>query len=621
MIKIPGFGLLVSLLLICPAGFASEGAASSPLASIGERLGLGKSEPVFLEPDRAFVFSADAAGDGAISARWEIADGYYLYRDKFSFRLVESPAGMTLGAAEFPPGEFKEDEFFGRMEVFHDPVQARLPVIRQGAAPAAVTLEVGYQGCADQGFCYPPMKRTVSLELPAAGAAAVTGVPPATGAGDTADAPLQDRIARSLAEGNLWLNLAGFFGFGLLLAFTPCVLPMVPILSSLIIGQRTQVTTRRAFLLSLSYVLAMALTYTLAGVAAGLFGSNLQAAFQNPWILGGISLVFVLLALAMFDVYQLQLPAAWQARLGEFSNRQSAGTYLGAAVMGFLSALVVGPCVAAPLAGILLYIGMSGDALLGGVSLFALSLGMGLPLLVIGTSAGKFLPKAGAWMTAVKAIFGVLMLAVAVWFLDRIVPPQLSMFLWAGLLIGTAVYLGAFDRMEQGIQGWRRFWKGMGLIVFIYGVLLIIGAAGGGNDPLRPLQGIPLAGGRAIPAEAALEFTPVKGVEGLRQAMAGAAGRPVMLDFYADWCVDCKIMERRTFVDPGVRGALAGVVLLRADVTANDGIDQELLRQLGLFGPPAILFFDADGAELRPFRVIGYTGPEAFARHIRQALM
>lgn len=618
MIKISGFGLLVSLLLICPAGFASDGGASSPLASIGARLGLGKSEPVFLEPDRAFVFSAEVSAAGTISARWDITDGYYLYRDKFSFRLAEAPAGMTLGEAEFPPGEFKEDEFFGRMEVFHGPVQARLPVIRQDTAPAAVILEVGYQGCADQGFCYPPMKRTVRLELPAADAVTATGAAPPA-AGDAADAPLQDRIARSLAEGNLWLNLAGFFGFGLLLAFTPCVLPMVPILSSLIIGQRTQVTTRRAFLLSLSYVLAMALTYTLAGVAAGMFGSNLQAAFQNPWILGGISLVFVLLALAMFDVYQLQLPAAWQARLNAFSNRQSAGTYLGAAVMGFLSALVVGPCVAAPLAGILLYIGMSGDALLGGISLFALSLGMGLPLLVIGTSAGKFLPRAGAWMTTVKAVFGVLMLAVAVWFLDRIVPPEFSMVLWAVLLVGTAVYLGAFDRMDAGVQGWRRLWKGMGLVVFIYGVLLIIGAASGGNDPLRPLQAISIAGGKTS-AEAALEFVPVKGVEGLRQAMAGASGRPVMLDFYADWCVDCKIMERRTFVDPGVRNALAGVVLLRADVTANDGLDQELLKQLGLFGPPAILFFGADGMELRPFRVIGYTGPEAFTRHIRQAL-
>ncbi|MGE0371544.1 MAG: protein-disulfide reductase DsbD [Gammaproteobacteria bacterium] len=612
------FSALTLLLLFSSAGLAADsGGLSSSIASVGERLGLITSEPVFLEPERAFVFSAEVPGPGAITARWEIADGYYLYRDKFSFRVVEAPAGVALGEADYPRGEFKEDEFFGRMEVYHRQVRAAVPVVQPGAVPAAVVLEVGYQGCADQGFCYPPMKQTVTLELPPSSDTA--GVAPAV-AGETGVAPLQDQIAQSLAEGDLWLNLAGFFGFGLLLAFTPCVFPMIPILSSLIIGQRTQVTTRRAFLLSLSYVLAMALTYTLAGVAAGLFGNNLQAAFQSPWVLGSISIVFVLLALAMFDVFQFQLPASWQARLNDLSNRQSAGTYAGAAVMGFLSALVVGPCVAAPLAGILLYIGMSGDAVLGGVSLFVLSLGMGLPLLVIGTSAGKLLPKAGAWMSTVKSVFGVLMIAVAIWFLDRIIPSQLSMLLWAALLIGTAVYLGAFDRMERGVSGWARMWKGAGLIVFIYGVMLIIGAAAGGSDPQRPLQGILGAGGKASVAES-LEFMPVKGVAGLRQAMAQAEGRPVMLDFYADWCVDCKIMERRVFTDAGVQSALTGVVLLRADVTANDEADRGLLKQLGLFGPPAILFFDANGAELRPFRLVGYVDPEAFTRHIRQALM
>lgn len=604
------------LLLICSVGVAAEGGVSSSFASVGERLGLVKSEPEFLEPERAFVFSADAPAAGAISAQWQIADGYYLYRDKFSFRLTEAPAGVTLGAAELPEGEFKEDEFFGRMEVYRRQVQALLPVTQPDNAPAIVVLEVGYQGCADQGFCYPPMKQTVSLDLPLADAAAPSGpAPNSPGEG----AP-QDRIAQSLAQGSLWLNLAGFFGFGLLLAFTPCVFPMIPILSSLIIGQGAQVTTRRAFMLSLSYVLAMAVTYTLAGIAAGLFGNNLQVAFQNPWVLGSISAVFVLLALAMFDVYQLQLPAGWQARLNEWSNRQAAGTYVGAAVMGFLSALVVGPCVAAPLAGILLYIGMSGDAVLGGASLFVLSLGMGLPLLIIGTSAGKLLPRAGAWMSAVKAVFGVLMLAVAVWFLERIVPPQVGMLLWAVLLIGAAVYLGAFDRMERGISGWSRLRKGSGLIIFIYGVLLLIGAANGGNDPLRPLQGILIAAGNA-PVNRHLEFKSIKGAEGFRQALAEARGKPVMLDFYADWCIDCKIMERRVFTDAQVRAELADVVLLRADVTANDELDQGLLKQFGLFGPPAILFFDANGTEIRPFRLIGYRNSEAFTRHIRQALM
>jgi len=608
---------VVSLLLLFSSVNVTAGdGVSSSLASVGERLGLLNSEPEFLEPERAFVFSADVLAAGSISAQWQIADGYYLYRDKISFRLTEAPAGVTLGAAALPQGEFKEDEFFGRMEVYRRQVQALLPVTQPAGVPVTAVLEVGYQGCADKGFCYPPMKQSVSLELPPVDAAAE---PPTVPDAPGVSAP-QDRIVQSLIQGSLWLNLAGFFGFGLLLAFTPCVFPMIPILSSLIIGQGTQVTTRRAFLLSLSYVLAMAVTYTLAGIAAGLFGNNLQVAFQNPWVLGSVSIVFVLLALAMFDVYQLQIPASWQARLNELSNRQSAGTYVGAAVMGFLSALVVGPCVAAPLAGILLYIGMSGDAVLGGASLFALSLGMGLPLLIIGTSAGRLLPRAGAWMSTVKAVFGVLMLAVAAWFLERIVPPQVSLLLWSALLIGSAVYLGAFDRMERGASGWGRLRKGTGLIIFIYGVLLLIGAASGGNDPLRPLQGALIAAGNA-PANRPLEFKSIKGAEGLRQAMMAARGKPVMLDFYADWCIDCKLMERRAFTDAQVRAVLGDVVLLRADVTANDESDQDLLKQFGLFGPPAILFFDANGAEIRQFRLIGYRDPEAFRRHIRQALM
>jgi thiol:disulfide interchange protein DsbD len=461
------------------------------------------------------------------------------------------------------------------------------------------------------------MKQSVSLDLPVVTTA--SSAAPAPSSASAANTPLQNRIARSLKEDNLWLNLAGFFGFGLLLAFTPCVFPMIPILSSLIIGQGARVTTRRAFLLSLSYVLAMAVTYTLAGVAAALFGKNLQIAFQNPWILGSISVMFVLLALAMFDVYQFQLPAGWQARLNELSNRQSAGTYIGAAVMGFLSALVVGPCVAAPLAGILLYIGMSGDAVLGGISLFVLSLGMGLPLLIIGTSAGRLLPKAGPWMNTIKAVFGVLMLAVAVWFLDRIVPPAVGLLLWAVLLIGTSVYLGAFDRMERGVSGWSRLWKGAGLLIFIYGALLLVGAASGGSDPLRPLQGSLVAADKSAAARS-LEFESIKGVAGLRQAIAAAKGRPVMLDFYADWCVDCKIMERRTFSDAQVQAALANVTLLRADVTANDAMDQELLKQFGLFGPPALLFFNRSGDELEQFRLVGYIDPTGFLNHIRSAL-
>lgn len=611
-------GRILLFLLLCCGSLcaAADGGAASPLSAVGERLGLVKPEAVFLEPERAFIFSADVVGPGTITAHWTIADGYYLYRDKFTFRLIEAPAGVVLGTAGFPQGQYKEDEFFGRMEVYHGQVQVTLPVSWAGSAATRLILEAGYQGCADQGFCYPPMKQAVELELGSPGA------PLSSLSGGTAGVlPVQDQIARSLAEGKLWLNLVGFFGIGLLLAFTPCVFPMIPILSSLIIGRQARVTTRKAFLLSLSYVLAMALAYTAAGITAGLFGSNLQIAFQNPWVLGGVSALFVLFALAMFDVYQFQLPAGWQARINAVSNQQSAGTYIGAALMGFLSALIVGPCVAAPLAGILIYIGMSGDAVLGGISLFVLSLGMGLPLLVIGTSAGKLLPKAGAWMGTIKAVVGVFMLALAIWFLERIVPPQVSMLLWAALLIGAAVYVGAFDRMERGIPGWNRLGKGAGLIMFVCGVALIMGAAGGGNQLLQPLQGsIFSPGSSSLASGPKAEFTSIKGVEGLRRAVSAADDRPVLLDFYADWCVDCKIMDRRTFSDPEVRRTLADAVLLRADVTANDAVDQELLRHFGLFGPPAILFFDARGDELRQFRLIGYIDPDAFSRHAQLAL-
>ncbi len=590
-------------------------------------LGLGAGQEEFLPPEQAFVFTAEVRDGRTLVARWDIAEGYYLYRERFSFRLVE-PAALQTAEPVFPPGgKFKEDEFFGRMEVYYREVEVALPVRGRDAddGPRTVVLEVGYQGCADKGFCYPPMKHRIELVLPAADA-----VPPFVGggvAGGQGEAPPplseQDRIARDLADGSLWLNLLGFFGFGLLLAFTPCVFPMVPILSGLIVGQK-QVTTARAFWLSSSYVLAMALTYTAAGVAAALFGSNLQAMFQNPWVLGAFSALFVLLALSMFGLYQFQMPAALQTRLSALSRRAGGGGMTGAAVLGFFSALIVGPCVAAPLAGILIYIGMTGDALLGGLSLFVLSLGMGLPLLVFGTSAGKLLPRVGPWMETVRHVFGVLLLAVAIWLLERIVPPAVTLMLWAILFIVVAVYLGAFDRLPAGSSGWRRLWKGSGLVMAVYGVVLIVGAASGGRDMLRPLAGLAAGGAtpsQGAPAEAPV-FRQVKGPDGLQRAVAAAAaqGRPVMVDFYADWCVDCKRLERSTFSDPAVRRNLERMILLKADVTDNDAKDQALLRRFGLFGPPAILFFDSSGRELQDYRLVGFLDPEAFRRHTSRVL-
>ena len=618
--------VLPGLLLSMPAHAAGMQQTGSLFSTVpGANKGPGFANPeAFLKPDQAFIFTAEVRDPATVVARWVIADGYYLYQDKFSFKFKDD-APVAIGEPVFPKGKYKEDEYFGRMEVYYRQVEVVLPLQRQADGRLPVVLEVRYQGCAEKGFCYPPMKQSIELVIPGSGglmpAAVTTGA-----AGPGAGLPEQDRIARSLATDSLWLSLLGFFGFGLLLAFTPCVLPMLPILSSIIIGQGGRVSTRRAFLLSSSYVMAMALTYTAAGVTAALFGSNLQIMFQNPWVLGGFSALFVLLALSMFGLYQIQMPAALQTRLAAISQRQAGGTYVGAGVMGLLSALIVGPCVAAPLAGILIYIGMTGDAWLGGLSLFALSMGMGVPLVLFGTSAGKLLPRVGPWMEIIKNVFGVMLLAVAIWLLERIIPAPLTLLLWAALLIIIAVYMGAFDRLDREASRWRRLWKGSGLVMSVYGVILIVGAASGGDDVLQPLQGLRLAGsgatGNVLESRPAPEFKQVKGLEGVRREVMAAAARnqPVMVDFYADWCIDCKRMEKRTFSDPRVRESLDRMVLLQADVTDNDPADQALLRQYGLFGPPAILFFDSQGNELRQFRLVGFLDPEAFSGHARAAL-
>jgi thiol:disulfide interchange protein DsbD len=591
----------------------------SALKNLGNNLGLVDSSDNFLLPEQAFVFSAEAVNGNTLRAHWDIADGVYLYRDKFQFEL-KGADGISLGNPVFPAGDEKVDEAFGKMMVYHKGVDIDIPLERTNLNPAEVTLVAKYQGCADAGFCYPPITADMPVSLPAAQAAAADAAAPAKSE--------QDRIAASLASGDTLLTVLSFFGFGLLLAFTPCVFPMIPILSSIIVGQGDKLTTRRAFVMSLVYVLAMALTYTVAGVIAGLFGENLQAAFQNPWILGSFSAVFVALAFSMFGFYELQMPSFIQSRITEVSNRQQGGTLTGVAVMGLLSALIVGPCVAAPLMGALIYIGQTGDAVLGGIALFALSLGMGAPLLAIGTSAGKLLPRAGAWMDAIKAVFGVMLLAVAIWMLERIVPVAVAMLLWATLLIVSAIYMGA---LEAAATGWRKLWKGVGVVMLAYGALMLIGVAAGGKDVIQPLHGLSLGGGIVAGSITGTEtrggelvFKRIKGIEQLDREIqaASAAGRPVMLDFYADWCVSCKEMEKYTFADAGVQQTLAdsNTVLLQADVTANDADDKALLKRFGLIGPPSILFYGADGKERRDFRVVGFMKPGEFREHIKQAI-
>jgi thioredoxin:protein disulfide reductase len=644
---------LPAMAAVAPAAIetASPASAAAPiqgeqslnaLAGFGQSLGLGEEDDI-LPAEEAFVFSADVAGPDQLQLTWDIAPGTYLYSYTLELAL-EDAKDVAIGSFERPTGDIKKDSILpdgsvGDVEVYHDRVDLTLPLLRGSSEPTEVTLIAKYQGCADIGICYPPQTQKVNLSLPEALVTAV--VPPAaaatpdagppsgpvvaeqTGAealGDEEPVSEQDRIASVLANSGVWVVIAAFFGFGLLLAFTPCVFPMIPILSGIIAGQGPNITTRRAFVLSLVYVLAMALTYTVVGVLAGLFGANLQAAFQNPWVLTSFALIFVLLALSMFGFYDLQLPSSFQSKLAEISNKQEGGTLIGVAIMGLLSALIVGPCVAPPLFGALIYISQTGDAVLGGIALFALSMGMGAPLIAIGTSAGKLLPRAGGWMDAVKAVFGVALLGVAIFMLERILPAAVAMLLWGLLLICSAVYMGALTQLPAGSSGWKKLWKGIGVFLLIYGALMVLGAAAGGKDTVQPLRGLAVGGGGGAAAEAS--FTRVKTVEDLDReiAKAGALGKPVMLDFYADWCVTCKELERYTFSDPAVIAEMNRFVLLKADVTANDADDQALMQgRFGIPGPPAILFFDTSGSELKGYRLVGFKPADAFVEHLRRA--
>ena len=610
--------------------------ATPVMAGLFDRFGDSTSERI-LEADQAFQLTLNVLDPVTLEARWTIAPGYYLYRDKFRLNVPDAP-GISITALEIPAGESKEDPYFGRQAVFHHEAAIIARLHRESFSAQTVRLKADYQGCAEIGVCYPPLSQTVSVALPAYSprlpgeeAAVRTDNSPrplGEGLGVRAETPYaavaeterheaeQDRLARLLGE-QRFLAIPTFFGLGLLLAFTPCVFPMVPILSSLIAGQGPNLSRSRALRLSLSYVLAMAATYTLAGVLAALLGQNVQAWFQNPWVISLFSGMFVLLALSMFGLYELQLPSDWQNRLVEWSNRQRGGQYTGVAIMGFLSALIVGPCVAPPLIGVLTFIAVTGDLTLGAVALFALSFGMGVPLLIIGASAGHWLPHAGHWMERIKRVFGVMLLMVALWLLDRVLPAAIIMVLWATLLIVIATYMGALQPMVHGAPPWRTLVKGFGLVLLIYGVLLLVGVAAGGRDPLQPLRGVSLIA-NATGEAAALPFHRVKTVADVDRAVREAGGRTVMLDFYADWCVSCKELERETFSDRAVRMALADVVTLQADVTANDAADQALLHRFGVIGPPAILFFGVDGKERRERRVVGFMAAEAFKAHVQQ---
>ncbi len=570
-----------------------------------QSLKLNLFEDALLQPDQAFEFFASVKDDHTVHVNWRIADGYYLYREKVQLELINAD-GVKLGSYDIPRGTPKQDEAFGQVEIFHNELGFDLPLIRSSQSAQTVTLQAKYQGCADRGVCYPPMSKKIDLPLPVAQQSAAP------------ELSEQDQIVQSLHKDSLAITLLSFFGFGLLLSFTPCIFPMIPILSGIIVGHGNRITTGRAFLLSLSYVIASALTYTLFGVLAALFGSNLQTAFQQPWIIGLFSAVFVALSLSMFGFYHLELPKSLQVKLHNSSEIHRDGSLWGAAIMGSLSSLIVGPCVAAPLAGALIYIGQTGDAVLGGSALFALGLGMGVPLLLLGASAGKLLPKAGSWLNSTKAVFGVIMLAVAVWMLSRILPGNVIMMLWAMLLIFPAIYLSAVDPLPENSSGWRKLWKGLGLMMLAYGLLLLIGFSLGNSNPLKPLQGLGVTTAQA--AEPGIAFERVASLAALetRIKQAAANHQPVMLDFYADWCISCKEMETYTFADPRVKKSLNGFVLLQVNVTNNTDDDKALLEKFSLIGPPAILFFGVDRQEKIANRVIGYQDAETFIKSLQR---
>lgn len=573
-------------------------------------------EDELLPPEQAFQFFAEVKDPQTLHVTWLIADGYYLYKNKLALSL-DDKTQSRLSALPLPKGEEHLDEEFGQVEIYRHELSLDVPLIRQSLSEEGIELTAKFQGCADRGVCYPPMTSKVALTLPLA----QTLKPVMASEPALVSKPAlseQDRIVNALKQDSLMLTLLSFFGFGLLLSFTPCVFPMIPILSGIIVGHAHQVSTRKAFLLSASFVLASALMYTAFGILAALFGSNLQALFQKPWVIASFAGLFVLLSLSMFGFYDLQLPVALQSRLHHSSEKHRDGSYWGAGIMGALSSLIVGPCVAAPLAAALIYIGQTGDVALGGSALFMMGLGMGMPLLLVGASAGKLLPKAGAWMNATKAVFGVIMLAVAVWMLSRILPPSITMLLTAMLLIIPAVYLGAIEPLPQTASGWKKLWKGVGLVMLVLGVMQLIGLSAGATNPLRPLAGLAVAG--QAQSEVGLTFKRIRNVAELDAVLRQAQidRQWVMLDFYADWCVSCKEMEAYTFKDAKVRRQLQDFVLVQADVTENNEEDQALLQRFHLVGPPGIIFFDPEGRERSGQRVIGYQDAETFLRNLQQ---
>lgn len=569
-----------------------------------------------LQPGQAFKMSVGGVENNQIIATFEIEPGHYLYRDRIKFSVEGLPDGVK--AVELPAGEVKKDPNFGETAVYHQSFSAKILLAPKTSASASkVKLLASYQGCSEKGLCYAPIHKSFDVKVSSLSSTASNGSADSVSTFTSSNA--EDQATTLLKNGQLWLIAAGFFGFGLLLALTPCVLPMIPILSGIIVGDKKNhhhATSRlHSFYLSLAYTLGMALTYTIAGVAAGLSGQLLSSALQNPVSLSITAAIFVVLSLSMFGFYELRLPSSIENKMVNASNRLKGGQFIGVFLMGALSALIVSPCVAAPLAGALIYIGQTHDVLLGGLALFSLSMGMGVPLLLIGASAGHILPKSGHWMTAVRNLFGIIMLAVALYIVSPVIPTQLQLILWAALFIIPAVYLHALDSLPNPIDPWANFWKGIGIIMLLLGITLFLGAVSGAKSPLQPLAGLHLNSTSSLDK---LQFKHVKSVAELDSAIDAATGKLVMLDFYADWCIACQEMERDTFSDKRMQQALKDAVLLQADVTGNTDEDVALLNRFKLFGPPAIIFFNGAGQEIPATKVVGYQDATTFIATIKR---
>jgi len=576
----------------------------------------------FLQPEEAFKPKITATNDGTIAVEIELGNQIYLYKDKLKIEDADAQDGINFTIID---AATKTVDHEGEAVYETNPVtNIDLSKSKELSGEQKVRVKLSYQGCSSAGLCYEPQEAVLDIMVDAdklnasdpAHLSALALTKPSKEVVTPKNESETDQIASVIKGGSLWFIIISFFGFGLLLSLTPCVFPMIPIISSVILAQGKGMGAKKAFLLSLVYVLSMAVAYTIAGVLAGLFGANLQAAFQTPWIITVFALVFVLLSLSMFDVYELQIPNFIQSRISKLGGQRSG--VVGIAIMGFLSALIVGPCVAAPLAGALIYIGQTGDALLGGIALFALSIGMGVPLLIVGTTSGKFMPKPGMWMDVIKAIFGVMLLGIAIWMMGRVLDENTTLLLWGGLAIFVAINTGALEPLgEHPSWSSRSNVKALGFLILLYGMSLLIGGMAGAKNLLHPLD--PFLSAKqeiSAPANAHKTFEKITSIEELDAILAENKGKRVMVDFYADWCTACKEFEEKTFSDESVKKSMDAYVLVQVDVTANDDASKAITKKYGIFGPPAILFFDEKGQKIEDATIVGFKEPKEFLTHL-----